>query len=72
MKEKKINYREYLYRERKRRNISREWVAAKAGVSYNTVYLFETKPGYNYTVNTAARIADALGFRLVWKLEPKE
>lgn len=68
MKEKK-NYREFLYQERKRRNKSRDWLAAKAGISYNTVYLFETKKDYNYTIKTASRIARVLGYRLVIQLE---
>lgn len=68
MKEKK-NYREFLYQERKRRNKSREWLAAKANLSYNTVYLFETKKDYNYKIKTASRIARVLGYRLVIQLE---
>ena len=67
-----IGFREYLYRARKRQERGREWLAAKAGVSYNTIYLFETKPSYNFTIKTAESIADALGYHLVWILEPKE
>lgn len=67
-----MNLRKALRNERMRLNISRWRLAEKAGVGENTIYRFECDPACSPSFRTAEKIADALGYRILVKLDRKE
>jgi len=60
---------EQLRRERAARGLSLDWLRQQSGISRGRLSLLENRVEFNPTIGTLERIAEALGVRLLVKLE---